>query len=55
MVDPNTSPEVHELYNKFKIVVMWDNDFVHLCKVFKILNNKHCGLATSKTLHQENL
>jgi hypothetical protein len=25
------------------------------CKVSKILNNKHCGLAMSKTLYQENL
>jgi hypothetical protein len=55
MMDPNTSPEVHKLYNKFEIVVMWDNGFVHLCKVSKILNNKHCGLAMSKTMYQKNL
>jgi hypothetical protein len=54
MLDPYTSPEVCELYSRFKIVVMWDNNFVCLCKVSKILNNKHCGLAT-KMLYQENL
>lgn len=54
MVDPNTSPKVHKLYNKVKIVVMWDNNFAHLCKLLRILNNKHCELAT-KTLYQKNL
>jgi hypothetical protein len=53
-VDPNTSLEVQEFYNKFENVVMWDNNFVNLCKVSNILNNKHRGLAT-KTLYQENL
>jgi hypothetical protein len=52
MVDPNLSLEVHEIYSKFEIVVMWDNNFVHLCKVSKILNNKHCGLTMSKMLYQ---
>ncbi len=42
MADPNISFEVCKLYNKFKIVVMWNNNFVRMCKVSKILNNKHC-------------
>jgi hypothetical protein len=36
MADPNISSEVYKLYSKFKIVVMWDNDFVYMCKVSKI-------------------
>jgi len=43
VVDPNTSLDVCELYNKFELVVMWDNDFVHPCKVSKILNKKIVG------------
>jgi hypothetical protein len=35
VADPNIGPKIRKLYSKFEIVVMWGNDFVHMCKVLK--------------------
>ncbi len=52
--DPNTKDHVWEIYSKFQIIVMWDMDFVRICNLSKILNNKDCDFGT-KPSYKENL
>jgi len=47
IVDNNMSLVVWELYNTFQIVVMWDIDFMRICKISKLFNNKDCAMNTN--------
>jgi hypothetical protein len=49
---PNMKLRVQKMYNKFQIIVVWDMDFVKICKLFKILNNKDCDFMQHKTFIQ---
>jgi len=52
--DPNTIQDVLDKFNTFKIVVVWELDFVKIVTMSKILNNKDCKLST-KPLYCESL
>jgi hypothetical protein len=52
--DPNPRPWVQEIYSNFQIIIIWDTNFMKICKLSKILNNKDCDFNT-KPLYRENL
>jgi hypothetical protein len=45
MEDPNIAQDVLDKFSTFEIVVVWELDFVKICKVSKIFN-KDCNLST---------
>jgi hypothetical protein len=47
-------PRVREIYNNFQIIVIWDIDFVKICKLSKILNKNDRNFNTN-LLCRENL
>jgi hypothetical protein len=53
--DPNTRDRVKEIYSKFQIIVVWDINFMWICSLSKILNNKDCDMGMKpsyrETLH----
>ncbi len=51
--DPNTSQDALDKFNTFKIVIVWELDFVKVVKMSKILN-KDCNFST-KSLYHESL
>jgi hypothetical protein len=52
--DTNTTQHVWIFYNKFQIIIVWDTNFVKICNLSKILNNKDCALSM-KPSYRENL
>jgi len=52
--DNNTTHHVWKYYIKFQIVIVWDTNFVKICNLSKVLNNKDCAL-NMKPSYMENL
>jgi hypothetical protein len=50
--DPNTTDDVLKKFSTFKIVVVWELDFVKLIKMSKILNNKDCNMSMKPLYHK---
>jgi hypothetical protein len=46
MEDPNIAQDILEKFNTFKIIMVWELDFVKIMRMSKKLNNKDCNLVT---------
>jgi hypothetical protein len=46
-------PHVREIYNKFQIIIVWDIDFINICILSKILNNKDYDLGMKPSYREK--
>ncbi len=52
MEDPNTTHDVLDKFNTYKIVVVWELDFVKIIRMSKILDNKDYNLSMKLLYHK---
>jgi hypothetical protein len=50
----NTTHHVQMFYHKFQIIIVWDINFVKICNLSKVLNNKDSVLSM-KPSYRKNL
>ncbi len=52
MEDPNIAHDVMDKFSTFKIIVVFELDFVKIVKMSKFLNNKACNMSMNLSYHK---